>query len=82
MIKSSKSPSHDPSRHVICTLTVDSHIKQALFTTFYSYPDYPAMLGDPVSDKPSGRYLLRTESLANDSELLGFIVLAKFNFME
>ncbi|KAF2353689.1 Anaphase-promoting complex subunit 1 [Trinorchestia longiramus] len=41
-------------RSVVCTFTVESKIKQALFTTFYTYPDQPAMLGEHVLDHPTG----------------------------
>uniref|UniRef100_A0A6A7FY93 Anaphase-promoting complex subunit 1-like isoform X1 n=2 Tax=Hirondellea gigas TaxID=1518452 RepID=A0A6A7FY93_9CRUS len=44
----------DMSRSVVCTLTVESSIKQALFTTFFTYSAQPAMLGEHIADHPTG----------------------------
>ncbi|CAL4136333.1 unnamed protein product [Meganyctiphanes norvegica] len=42
------------SRQVIKCLTCDSPVQQVLFATFYTYPDQPALLGEPIPDEPTG----------------------------
>lgn len=57
----------DLSRSVVCTLTVESRVKQALFTTFYTYPDKPAMLGELVNDHPTGQFEMDVRTVTHYS---------------
>lgn len=41
-------------RQVIKCITCDSPIQQVAFTTFYTYPDQPTLLGESVPEEPTG----------------------------
>ena len=45
----------DRSRRIIKSVTCESPVKQAIFATFYTYPDLPAFLGEPPQDEPTGK---------------------------
>lgn len=43
------------SRQIIKSMTCDSPVQHALFATFYTYPDQPALLGEPIPEEPTGQ---------------------------
>ncbi|KAK7071553.1 Anaphase-promoting complex subunit 1, partial [Halocaridina rubra] len=45
---------HAGSRQIIKCMTCDSPIQHVTFTTFYTYPDQPALLGEAIPEEPTG----------------------------
>ncbi|KAG7158322.1 Anaphase-promoting complex subunit 1-like [Homarus americanus] len=45
------------SRQVIKCMTCDSSVQYVMFATFYTYPDQPPLLGEPVPEEPTGELL-------------------------
>lgn len=42
------------SRQVVKCMTCDSAVIHAMFACFYTYPDHPPLLGEPVPEEPTG----------------------------
>lgn len=44
------------SKTVIKSMTTESPIQQAIFTTFYTYPDIPVLTEDEIPEAPTGNF--------------------------
>uniref|UniRef100_A0A0P4WJL7 Uncharacterized protein n=1 Tax=Scylla olivacea TaxID=85551 RepID=A0A0P4WJL7_SCYOL len=54
------------SRQVVKCMTCDSTVVHAMFATFYTYPDQPPLLGEPVPEEPTGDALPSICIVEND----------------